>query len=135
MLAPKAQILVAEDNFVLSRVIQFNLEQAGYSVTLVGDGTEAIEQLRTNQFDLIITDYQMPNCDGAAICDFVRQTLNNSDLPIILCSAKGLELDEAKLESQWHLAGLFYKLFSIREILLTVERALQAKEVAAGRPS
>ena len=78
---------------------------------------------------MIITDYQMPTCDGAAICDFVRQTLKNQDLPIILCSAKALELDEAELEERWHLAGLFYKPFSIKEILAKVEHILATPKI------
>lgn len=122
----KGRVLVAEDNFVLSQVIQFNLEQAGYSVTLAADGHEAIEQLSTGQFDLVISDYQMPRADAADICNHIRQTLGNWKLPIMLCSAKGLELDAKFLEEHWHLAGVFYKPFSVRDMLSQIQRVLAA---------
>ncbi len=118
----RAKILVAEDNFVLSRVIQFNLQQAGYEVTLATNGREAIDQLATTSFDLLITDYQMPLNDGAEVCDYVRKTLQNASLPIVLCSAKGLELDTSVLQQRWQLATVLLKPFSVREMLTHVHR-------------
>ena len=101
MTATTHRILVAEDHPVLARVIQFNLEQAGYSVTVACNGREAIEYLSTESFALLLTDYQMPISDGAAVCDFVRQTQHNAQLPIILCSAKGLELNAVEVNARW----------------------------------
>jgi CheY-like chemotaxis protein len=135
MQAARGRILVAEDNFVLSRVIQFNLEQAGYSVTAAGNGQEAIEQLSTNSFDLMITDYQMPITDGADVCDYVRQTLNNRELPIILCSAKGLELDVSSLQDRWQLAAVLFKPFSVREMLSHIRRLLSTSTIPVEVPS
>lgn len=124
----RGRILVAEDNFVLSRVIQFNLQQAGYEVTLATNGREAIEQLSANSFDLLITDYQMPLNDGAEVCDYVRQTLQNASLPIVLCSAKGLELDMSMLQERWQLATVLFKPFSVREMLTLVHRLVVAQD-------
>ena len=124
MKAACGRVLVAEDNFVLSRVIQFNLEQAGYGVTLAANGHEAIELLSTEPFDLMITDYQMPITDGAEVCDYVRHTLNDAKLPIILCSAKGLELEASSLQDRWQLAAVLFKPFSVREMLAHIRRLL-----------
>lgn len=126
MNSASGRVLVAEDNFVLSRVIQFNLQQAGYEVTSAANGRDAIEQLSSNAFDLLITDYQMPLDDGAAVCDYVRQTLGNASLPIVLCSAKGLELDTSVLQERWQLAAVLFKPFSVREMLMLVRRLVVA---------
>jgi CheY-like chemotaxis protein len=56
----KARILLVEDNVALSGVICFNLTRAGYQVTPVGNGREAIDALEKNRFDLVLSDQQMP---------------------------------------------------------------------------
>ncbi len=131
MNSTRARILVAEDNFVLSRVIQFNLQQAGYDVVIATNGHEAIEQLSTIAFDLLITDYQMPLTDGAEVCDYVRHTLQNTTLPIVLCSAKGLELDTSILQDRWQLAAVLFKPFSVREMLTLVHQLVTAHKSSA----
>lgn len=126
------RILVAEDNHVLSHVLQINLELGGFSVTVVADGEEAIRQLSTESFDLVITDYQMPKVDGAGLCRFIRDSETLRDLPIILCSAKGLELDSAAIERDWKVKKVFFKPFSMREMLRCVLSVLgQPAESAA----
>ena len=56
----KRKVLVADDNAALARVVQFNLTKAGYEVTLAKNGRIARDLANAQQFDLIITDHQMP---------------------------------------------------------------------------
>jgi CheY-like chemotaxis protein len=58
------RILIAEDNRILSDVMRFNLQKAGFEVTVAENGTIAVEHLQLQAFDLLITDYQMPGLDG-----------------------------------------------------------------------
>jgi len=129
------RVLVAEDNFVLSRVIQFNLAQAGFEVTVADNGRQAIELLAVGTFDLVITDYQMPEHDGAAVCDFIRGVQQNTTLPIFLCSAKGLELDAEQLQDRWQLSGVFFKPFSVREMIGRIREVLAAATPATPPPT
>lgn len=111
------QILVAEDNRVLSDVLKFNLLRAGFEVTVARDGRSAMQQLRERQFGMLITDYQMPGANGEEIIQFARNTLGLSSLPIIMCSAKGLELDIEYLQGELNVSRVIYKPFSMREIV------------------
>lgn len=70
--AENARILVVEDDGVTADLLRFNLERAGFSVSVVHDGRRAIERLKESRFDLIITDYQMPHVNGEDLCRHVR---------------------------------------------------------------
>ncbi|MBP87031.1 MAG: hypothetical protein CMJ64_10000 [Planctomycetaceae bacterium] len=59
-----SHILLAEDNLALARIICFNLEAAGFQVTVARDGQEAWECAQHAKFDLVITDYGMPRMTG-----------------------------------------------------------------------
>ncbi len=58
------RILMAEDNPINQRVGKLILQRAGFNIDLVGDGNEALEAHRTNPYDLILMDCQMPTMDG-----------------------------------------------------------------------
>ena len=109
-------ILIAEDNPAMGMVLQFNLEQAGFEVTLARDGSQAAEEIGRRSFDLIITDYQMPGMSGAELCRHVRQELG-VNTPIALCSAKGMEVQTAHLLVEFHLERVFIKPFSPCEVV------------------
>ena len=96
------QILIAEDNLVMVHVLQFNLERAGFEVHAAVNGAEALEAAVDRTFDLVITDYQMPEMNGE---EFVRQLRGHGDYrdtPIVMCSAKGYEIDT---DSAWTGSG------------------------------
>ena len=58
------RILLAEDNPVNQKVVSIMLQQRGHEVTVVDDGTKAVEACRRNRFDLVLMDIQMPEMDG-----------------------------------------------------------------------
>lgn len=110
-------ILIVEDNSVLSDVMRFNLERSGFKVTVAANGQQGLQQLQNQRFDLMITDFQMPGINGAGLCQGVREELNIHDMPILMCSAKGLELDAEELRRKWQVSQLLFKPFSMREIV------------------
>jgi CheY-like chemotaxis protein len=125
-----AKILLAEDNPVIADVLRFNLEHAGFSVTVAADGRQATERLESEQFDAIITDYQMPHVSGEELCRNARQNECHKDVPIFLCSAKGLELDTNRLTEDLRIAKVFFKPFSPREVVQAVRATIQQGNVA-----
>ena len=100
----------------MGMVLQFNLSQAGFEVTLVRDGLEAIEQVKQNVFDLIITDQQMPRMSGEQFCRQARWELGVTT-PMAMCTAKGLEVDAAHLVVEYDLERIFTKPFSPLEVV------------------
>src|SRR5437868_6785514 len=84
------RILVAEDESTISRVIEFRLKKDGYEVITVDNGKAAIEKLKENMPDLLITDIMMPFYSGLEVTNAVRNECK-SKIPIIVLSAAGLE--------------------------------------------
>ncbi len=118
------RLLVADDNPALSSVLKFNLERSGYRVTVAATGRQAYELAQTKQFDLVITDQQMPEMTGLELTQRLREMENYRDIPIFMLTAKGLELELPRLREELCIAGLFLKPFSPKEITQAVDKTL-----------
>ena len=121
------KVLVAEDNIVLGDVIQFNLQRAGFDVTLARNGNDAVRLLETEPFSILVTDYEMPGLDGEQICNRVRNELQLDSLRIVMCSAKGLELDREALKAKLSLEAILFKPLSIRDLTSLLESLVPAE--------
>lgn len=108
----KKRILIAEDNRVMSAVLRFNLERAGYDVTAAFSGTQAFQFLQQEQFDLLFTDFQMPGMEGNELCRRVREDSRHAGMSIIMCSAKAFELDIERMQSELGISKVIFKPFS-----------------------
>lgn len=83
-----AKILYAEDSQFFRNMILPVLMGAGYNVTAVEDGFDAYELIKAGQdFDLIVTDIEMPNMDGFTLTKMVRESAQHADMPIVALSA------------------------------------------------
>ena len=111
------KILIAEDNVVLGDVIRFNLERSGYAVTLARNGIEALRQVASQPYDILVTDYEMPGVNGEELCFQVRNVLKLQDLNLVMCSAKGLEIDREAFKAKYAVSEIVSKPFSIRDLL------------------
>ncbi|QDV66679.1 hypothetical protein Poly24_03660 [Rosistilla carotiformis] len=111
---PAKQILVAEDDPVFRRVIVFALKQVGFSVDSVSDGEQAHRQLNLGDYDMLVTDHQMPLCSGLDLIHRLRESNRFAQLPIVLCTARGLELDKEHLLAEFQLTDIMHKPFSPR---------------------
>ncbi len=115
------RVLVAEDNVVLGDVLRFNLQRSGFEVTLARNGTEALRLVESQPFDILVTDYEMPGIDGEELCNRVRNALKLDAIRIVMCSAKGLELDRQEIMARLSIEAILYKPFSIRELTTLLE--------------
>ncbi len=80
------KVLVCEDDLVVMKVIQTAFEGERVEITSAKDGIRALEQLRENTFDLIITDIHMPHHNGDEIIKLVR-TDQKKNTAIIMISS------------------------------------------------
>ncbi len=87
-------ILVVEDDRALSDVLTYNLEQAGYKVSIARDGQDALNQAETKQPDLIVLDLMLPVLDGLEVCRRLRGNAITREVLIIMLTAKSEEFDE-----------------------------------------
>lgn len=85
------KVLIVEDEATLAETIAYNLREEGYKVCLVGDGLGALDALRRERPDLVLLDVMLPGMDGVEVCRLMRK---DSDLPIIMLTAKSREIDK-----------------------------------------
>ena len=76
-----AKILLVDDDISFRGALMATLEIAGHDITSAENGLEALEVLKENKFDLIISDIQMPKMNGV---DLTKEVRKNSQIPIIL---------------------------------------------------
>jgi two-component system alkaline phosphatase synthesis response regulator PhoP len=118
------RILLCDDEVHILRAAEFKLARAGYQVSSASDGQEALESIRKERPDLLITDCQMPRMDGPGLIEALRSDPSTRDLPIIMLTAKGLEIARDERLAEWKLADVVAKPFSPRELLARVERVV-----------
>jgi CheY-like chemotaxis protein len=122
----KKRILVAEDNAALAIVVRFHLERAGFAVVTAADGDEMWERLQAEPFDLVVTDQQMPGATGCEVCQRMRKDPALADLPVVMLTAKGLEMELGWLRDELGVREVLPKPFSLQELVETVENCLAA---------
>jgi two-component system response regulator BaeR len=86
-------VLVVEDEVSVRKMERLYLERAGYGVLEANDCQEALRQWQSRQPDLVLLDLSLPDGDGTAVCETIRQ---NSLVPIIMTTARVEEIDELK---------------------------------------
>jgi len=86
-----AKILVVDDEADIVQLIERYAKREGYEVETAGDGNEAIEACRQNDYDAIIMDVMMPDTDGFTACKKIHAF---KDIPVIMLSARGTEYDK-----------------------------------------
>lgn len=113
----RGKALVVDDNVALARVTQFALTRAGFDARIAGNGRKALEFAQAERFDIIISDQQMPEMTGLELCRRLRATEEYAHTPIILLTAKGLELELPALQRELAISAIFPKPFSPSEVV------------------
>ena len=121
----KKTILLADDDASLRRVLEFQLDEAGYLILTAADGAEALEIFTNNAIDCVITDLQMPRLSGLDLLN--RLKIIRQETPVIIITAFG-EVETAVAAMRAGAFDYITKPFNRDEILLTVERALSFSE-------
>jgi len=95
---PALRVLVAEDNAVNRLVAQRLLQKRGHTIALAHNGREALERIRTEHFDIVLMDVQMPDLDGYTATAEIRKLEANhgKHLPIIGVTAHAMEGDRER---------------------------------------
>lgn len=84
------KILVADDEKHIVQIVQFNLEKKGnYEVIVASDGEMALELIRQEKPDLVISDIMMPKMTGFELFEALRKDEEIKDTPFIILTAKG----------------------------------------------
>ncbi|HVB02860.1 MAG TPA: response regulator [Chitinophagaceae bacterium] len=90
------KILIAEDEFIMRKIMEMQLKKDGHEIVCAADGLEALEKTRAAQPDLVISDLNMPGASGLEVVKLIREELGLS-IPVIILSGTGEE--EVKKEA------------------------------------
>ena len=120
----KKKILIVDDEKDLTKLLDYNLKQEGFDTLIAHEGKTALDMARRKKPDLIILDVMLPDLSGTEICKIVRSDNETADLPIIMLSAKGEEIDRI-LGLELGADDYVTKPFSPRELILRIKRVLK----------
>jgi two-component system response regulator RegX3 len=119
------RVLLADDEPDLLEPVAYTLRQHGFDVTTVPDGERALTEARSGNYDVLICDVLMPGALGTDICRILRA---ESDLPIILLTAKDAEVDRV-LGLELGADDYVTKPFSSAELVSRVRALLRRREL------
>ncbi len=122
------RILVVEDDMQIARTLRDYLEVAGFSVTVVGDGSAAVASFRGDHPDLLVLDLGLPGMDGL---DVARELRRASTVPIIMLTARGEESDRI-VGLELGADDYLVKPFSPKELVARVRAVLRRTSGMAG---
>ncbi len=91
-----AKILVVEDEEPISQLLAYNLQKEGFSVTVAGDGDEALLAVDEERPDLVLLDWMLPNVSGIELCRQIRTRNSTREIPVIMLTARGEEEDRVR---------------------------------------
>jgi CheY-like chemotaxis protein len=116
-------ILICDDDAVILRLLQVNLELEGFSVLLGHNGEEAVRIAQAEQPDLIILDIMMPRMDGYEACERLKSLDETRDIPVVFLSAKAQQSDIERGKA-FGVADYLTKPFDPNDLIDVLDRLL-----------
>jgi len=118
------KILVVDDEPDIVELVTYNLRKEGFEVSSAFDGEEALAKIKKEKFDFIILDLMLPGIQGMEICRIMRSDPRTKNIPIIMLTAKGEEIDKI-LGLEMGADDYMTKPFSPRELLTRIKTVMR----------
>ena len=125
------KILAVDDEKHIVRLVQVNLERAGYLVVTAFDGVDALEKVKNERPDMIVCDVMMPRMDGFEVLRNLKADPVNREIPVIMLTAKAQDADVFK-GWQSGVDAYLTKPFNPMELLAFVKRIFKSLETMGG---
>ncbi|MDE2167669.1 MAG: response regulator [Alphaproteobacteria bacterium] len=125
-----AHILVVDDHREIRDLVSRALSKEGFRVSVAADGRTMRKILADGRIDLILLDLMLPGEDGLALCRAVR---SESNIPIIMLTAKGEEVDRV-IGLEMGADDYLSKPFGSRELIARIKAVLRRSRAAGGAP-
>ena len=119
-----SNVLIVEDDPDIVDILSYNLKQADLKVTSVPDGSSALAEVKRRLPDLILLDLMLPKVDGLEVCRLLKGEPETKNVPIIMITAKGEEVDRI-VGLELGADDYIIKPFSPREVVLRVRSVLK----------
>src|SRR5437867_12402284 len=122
----KRRLLIVEDDDIFLRPLQRSLEVAGYDVLAAPSGEDAIDLLKREDADIVLTDRRLPGMDGVELVRRIKA--EHPDVALVVMTAYGTiesAVEAVRLGAEDYLV----KPFEVAELLLVIRRALEFQEL------
>ena len=123
-------ILLAEDNVVNQKVAQHILQRLGYRIDIVSDGTEAVEAVRRQNYDIVLMDVQMPNMDGLEATKRIIQESAVEQCPLIIAMTAGAMQEDSQRCFEAGMRDFVSKPIQIPKLIDVLTRAAEQIDAA-----
>jgi two-component system phosphate regulon response regulator PhoB len=128
-------VLVIEDEVDLATTVEYNLRSEGFEVRLAHTGRQGLAMATAEPLpDVVVLDLMLPDLSGTEICRRLRDQERTRDVPVIMCTAKGEEIDRV-VGFEVGADDYIVKPFSVRELVLRIRALLRRVNRVEGEPS
>jgi two-component system phosphate regulon response regulator PhoB len=128
------RVVIIEDERDVARLLEFNLQQAGFDVHVAGTGGEGLAAIRAKLPDVVVLDLMLPDTSGYDVCREVRSDIKLSDVGVLMLTAKG-EAEDRILGLEVGADDYVVKPFVVREVVLRVTALANRIAERRDRPS
>jgi len=118
------RILIADDSASMRQLITFSLKDAGYEVIAAADGAEALEKLKSERVNLIVTDLNMPKMDGISLIRAVRKSLGGRFTPIVMLTTESMPAKKQE-GREAGATGWIVKPFKPEQLIAVVKKVIR----------
>lgn len=128
-------VLVIEDEVDLATTLEYNLRAEGFTVRLAHSGRQGLASATADPLpDVIVLDLMLPDLSGTEICRKLREGERTRDIPVVMCTAKGEEIDRV-VGFEVGADDYVVKPYSVRELILRIRALLRRSHRVEGEPS
>ena len=119
-----AKILIVDDEPDVVTVVQGRLVSAGYEVTVMADGQQALECVKKHPPDLMVLDVMLPTLNGYEVCTMIKQDIRYRAIPVVMLTARTEEKD-VRLGRECGADAYLLKPFQANELMQTIQTLLR----------
>jgi phosphate regulon transcriptional regulator PhoB len=129
----RRKMLVVDDEPDIVELVSYNLKKEGFDVASASDGEEALGMIKKGDFDFLILDLMLPRIQGMELCRILRNDPKTAQIPIIMLTAKGEEVDRI-IGLETGADDYMTKPFSPRELIARVKAVMRRLSEMAETP-
>lgn len=117
------RVLIIEDEFDIREFLSYNLSKEGYTVSAYENPLEALEEIRNDPPDILLTDWLMPGMDGLDVCKALKMDQKTSHIPIIMITCKSEEVDVVTA-LEVGADDYLIKPFRVKELIVRIKKSI-----------
>ncbi len=134
LVAMERRVVIIEDEHDVARLLEFNLKNAGFVVTVTGRGDEGLVAIAKQKPDVVVLDLMLPDQSGYDVCKTLRADPTVGDLGVLMLTAKG-EAEDRILGLEVGADDYVVKPFVVREVVLRVTALANRLAERRARPA